>query len=132
MHNRIGIIGLPKNIGLWKNKNDKNIPLNKLYETGGREEVFKAIEITTGKKISYKIAVDNNQISDIIDLIGGVRMYIEEAINIDNLSFDVGERFFQGDKTMNEILQVATFAGQIILESGGETYRVEEIGEKRG
>lgn len=27
---------------------------------------------------------------------------------------------------MNEILQVATFAGQIILESGGETYRVEE------
>ena len=31
-----------------------------------------------------------------------------------------------GDKTMNEILQVATFAGQIILESGGETYRVED------
>ena len=27
---------------------------------------------------------------------------------------------------MNEILQVAAFAGQIILESGGETYRVEE------
>ena len=27
---------------------------------------------------------------------------------------------------MNEILQVATFAGQIILENGGETYRVEE------
>ena len=27
---------------------------------------------------------------------------------------------------MNEILQVATFAGQIILESGGETYRVED------
>lgn len=100
LHNRIGIIGLPKNIGLWKNKNDKNIPLNKLYETGGRDEVFKAIEITTGKKISYKIAVDNNQISDIIDLIGGVRMYIEEAINIDNLSFDVGERFFQGDKAI--------------------------------
>lgn len=27
---------------------------------------------------------------------------------------------------MNEILQVATLAGQIILENGGETYRVEE------
>lgn len=27
---------------------------------------------------------------------------------------------------MNEILQVAMFAGQIILENGGETYRVEE------
>ena len=27
---------------------------------------------------------------------------------------------------MNEILQVATFAGQMILENGGETYRVEE------
>ena len=27
---------------------------------------------------------------------------------------------------MNEILKVAVLAGQIILESGGETYRVEE------
>ena len=27
---------------------------------------------------------------------------------------------------MNYILQIATFAGQIILENGGETYRVEE------
>jgi uncharacterized membrane protein YjjP (DUF1212 family) len=28
---------------------------------------------------------------------------------------------------LNEILHVATFAGQIMLESGGETYRAEEI-----
>lgn len=28
---------------------------------------------------------------------------------------------------MNEILHVATFAGKIMLESGGETYRSEEI-----
>ena len=27
---------------------------------------------------------------------------------------------------MNEILQVAMLAGQMILENGGETYRVEE------
>ena len=27
---------------------------------------------------------------------------------------------------INKILHVATFAGQIILESGGETYRVED------
>ena len=123
LHNRIGIIGLPKNIGLWKNKNDKNIPLNKLYETGGRDEVFKAIEITTGKKISYKIAVDNNQISDIIDLIGGVRMYIEEAINIDNLSFDVGERFFQGDKAVS-YLNYLTIEGYEEIET---LYRLEDL-----
>lgn len=123
LHNRIGIIGLPKNIGLWKNKNDKNIPLNKLYETGGREEVFKAIEITTGKKISYKIAVDNNQISDIIDLIGGVRMYIEEVINIDNLSFDVGERFFQGDKAVS-YLNYLTIEGYEEIET---LYRLEDL-----
>lgn len=123
LHNRIGIIGLPKNIGLWKNKNDKNIPLNKLYEAGGRDEVFKAIEITTGKKISYKISVDNNQISDIIDLIGGVRMYIEEAINIDNLSFDVGERFFQGDKAVS-YLNYLTIEGYEEIET---LYRLEDL-----
>ena len=126
LHNRIGIIGLPKNIGLWKNKNDKNIPLNKLYETGGREEVFKAIEITTGKKISYKIAVDNNQISDIIDLIGGVRMYIEEAINIDNLSFDVGERFFQGDKAVS-YLNYLTIEGYEEIELGYDLVDTNEF-----
>lgn len=31
------------------------------------------------------------------------------------------------DMEMNELLHVATFAGKIMLESGGETYRAEEI-----
>lgn len=123
LHNRIGIIGLPKNLALWINKREANIPITKLYETGGRKEVFKAIEITTGKKIAYKITVDNNQISDIVDLIGGVRMYIEEPINEENLSFDIGEWIFYGNKVVS-YLHYLTMAGYEEIET---LYRLEDI-----
>ena len=123
LHNRIGIIGLPKNLALWKNKKEANIPITKLYETGGRREVFKAIEITTGKKITYKITVNNNQISDIVDLIGGIRMYIEEPINDENLSFDIGEWIFYGNKVL-AYLHYLTMAGYEEIET---LYRLEDI-----
>ena len=123
LHNRIGIIGLPKNLALWKNKKEANIPITKLYETGGRREVFKAIEITTGKKITYKLTVNNNQISDIVDLIGGIRMYIEEPINDKNLSFDIGEWIFYGNKVL-AYLHYLTMAGYEEIET---LYRLEDI-----
>lgn len=123
LHNRIGIIGLPKNLALWKNKKEANIPITKLYETGGRKEVFKAIEITTGKKITYKITVNNNQISDIVDLIGGTRMYIEEPINEENLSFDIGEWIFYGNKVI-AYLHYLTMAEYEEIET---LYRLEDI-----
>ena len=73
LHNRIGMIGLPRNIALWENSKDSPpVPLETLYKNGGENAVFRAIETSVDKKISYRIAIDNNQISDIIDLIGGV------------------------------------------------------------
>ena len=123
LNNRIGIIGLPKNLALWRNKKEANIPITRLYESGGRKEVFKAIEITTGKKIAYKITVDNNQISDIVDLIGGVRMYIEEPIDEENLSFDIGEWIFYGNKIIS-YLHYLTMDGYEEIET---LYRLEDI-----
>lgn len=123
LHNRIGIIGFPKNTALWKNKKDATIPLYKLYETGGKREVFKAIEVSIGKKITYKITVDNNQISDIIDLIGGLRMYIEEPINEDDIYFDIGECIFYGNKVIS-YLNYLTMQGYEEIET---LYRLEDV-----
>lgn len=123
LHNRIGIIGCPKNTALWKNKKDANIPLYKLYETGGKREVFKAIEVSIGKKITYKITVDNNQISDIVDLIGGLRMYIEEPINEDDIYFDIGECIFYGNKVIS-YLNYLTMQGYEEIET---LYRLEDV-----
>ena len=123
LHNRIGIIGLPKNLALRRDKEKVNIPLYKLYKTGGKRAVFKAIEITTGKKIAYKITVDNNQISDIVDLIGGVRMYIEEPINEENFSFDIGEWIFYGNKVVS-YLHYLTMRGYEEIET---LYRLEDV-----
>ena len=123
LHNRIGIIGLPKNLALRRDKEKVNIPLYKLYETGGKRAVFKAIEVSIEKKITYKITVDNNQISDIVDLIGGVRMYIEEPINEENFSFDIGEWIFQGDKAVS-YLNYLTIEGYEEIET---LYRLEDL-----
>ena len=123
LHNRIGIIGLPKNLALWRNKREANISLSELYKNGGRREVFKAIEVSTGKKITYKIAVNNNQISDIVDLMGGLRMYIEEPVNEENLSFDIGEWIFYGNKVLS-YLHYLTMAGYEEIET---LYRLEDV-----
>ena len=123
LHNRIGIIGLPKNLALRRYKEKVNIPLYKLYETGGKRAVFKAIEVSIEKKITYKIIVDNNQISDIVDLIGGVRMYIEEPINEENFSFDIGEWIFYGNKVVS-YLHYLTMRGYEEIET---LYRLEDV-----
>ena len=76
LHNRIGLIGLPRNIALWENVDSPPVPLDMLYKNGGENAVFRAIENSVDKKINYRIAIDNNQIYYFIVLIGGIKMYV--------------------------------------------------------
>ena len=129
LHNRIGLIGLPRNVALWKNKKDNPIPLKELYKEGGDSAVFNAIENTLDKKITYKITLDNNSISDIIDLIGGVKMYVEEPIHyiaknsLYNINFDIGEWIFQGNKVVSYLHYISMKQYEDI-----ETlYRLEDV-----
>ncbi|WP_295156705.1 LCP family protein [uncultured Brachyspira sp.] len=129
LNNRIGLIGLPRNIALWENKNYNPSKLSELYKDRGENAVFKAISTSVNKKISYKISIDNNQISDIIDLIGGIKMYIEEPIEYKDeekgyeLSFDIGEWLFTGEKTVS-YLHYLTMKGYEDIET---LYRLEDI-----
>ena len=129
LHNRIGLIGIPRNVALWKNKKDNPIPLKELYKEGGDSAVFNAIENTLDKKITYKITLDNNSISDIIDLIGGVKMYVEEPIHyiaknsLYNINFDIGEWIFQGNKVVSYLHYISMKQYEDI-----ETlYRLEDV-----
>ena len=129
LHNRIGLIGLPKNVALWKNKKDSSMPLTQLYKEGGDSAVFKAIENTVDKKITYKITLNNESISDIIDLIGGVKMYVEEPIHyiaknsLYNINFDIGEWIFQGNKVVSYLHYISMKQYEDI-----ETlYRLEDV-----
>ena len=129
LHNRIGLIGLPRNVALWKNKKDDSIPLKELYKEGGDSAVFNAIENTVDKKITYKITLDNNSISDIIDLIGGVKMYVEEPIHyvennsLYNINFDIGEWIFHGNKVVS-YLHYVTMKQYEDIET---LYRLEDV-----
>ena len=129
LHNRIGLIGLPKNVALWKNKKDSSMPLTQLYKEGGDSAVFKAIENTVDKKITYKITLNNESISEIIDLIGGVKMYVEEPIHyiaknsLYNINFDIGEWIFQGNKVVSYLHYISMKQYEDI-----ETlYRLEDV-----
>ena len=92
---------------VWENNDSAPQAIEELYKNGGENAVFRAIENSVNKKITYRIAIDNNQISDIIDLIGGVKMYVEEPINFKDeekgyeLSFDIGEWMFTGKKIIS-------------------------------
>ena len=129
LHNRIGLIGLPRNIALWENVDSPPVPLDMLYKSGGENAVFKAIENSVDKKITYRIAIDNNQISDIIDLIGGIKMYVEEPIEFKDeekgyeLSFGIGEWLFTSNKVIS-YLHYLTMNGYKDIET---LYRLEDI-----
>ena len=129
LHNRIGLIGLPRNIALWENVDSPPVPLDILYKNGGENAVFRAIENSVDKKITYRIAIDNNQISDIIDLIGGIKMYVEEPIEFKDeekgyeLSFGIGEWLFTSNKVIS-YLDYLTMNGYKDIET---LYRLEDI-----
>ena len=129
LHNRIGLIGLPRNIALWENVDSPPVPLDILYKNGGENAVFRAIENSVDKKITYRIAIDNNQISDIIDLIGGIKMYVEEPIEFKDeekgyeLSFGIGEWLFTSNKVIS-YLHYLTMNGYKDIET---LYRLEDI-----
>ncbi|WP_297296361.1 LCP family protein [uncultured Brachyspira sp.] len=129
LHNRIGLIGLPRNIALWENVDSPPVPLDMLYKSGGENAVFKAIENSVDKKITYRIAIDNNQISDIIDLIGGIKMYVEEPIEFKDeekgyeLSFGIGEWLFTSNKVIS-YLHYLTMNGYEDIET---LYRLEDV-----
>lgn len=129
LNNRIGLIGLPRNIALWENRDSAPTVMEELYRNGRESAVFRAIENSLDKKITYRIAIDNNQISDIIDLMGGVKMYIEEPINYKDeekgyeLSFDIGEWMFTGKKVIS-YLHYLNMKGYEDIET---LYRLEDI-----
>ncbi|WPC38709.1 LCP family protein [Brachyspira hyodysenteriae] len=129
LNNRIGLIGLPRNIALWESPDSSPRVINELYKNGGENAVFRAIENSVNKKITYRIAIDNNQISDIIDLIGGVKMYVEEPINFKDeekgyeLLFDIGEWMFTGKKIIS-YLHYLNMKGYEDIET---LYRLEDV-----
>ena len=129
LHNRIGLVGLPKNTGLWVNgdKNKRSVSLERLYKDGGSKSVFNSIEGTIEKKLSYTMTIKAKEFSDIVDIFGGVDMYVESPINFTNngyeLSFDVGIWPFQGNKAL-AYLNYTTISG---YESFEVLYRLEDI-----
>ncbi len=129
LHSRVSFIGIPNNMGLWKNKNNLPISLADHYKTAGQRDVFSAIENTFEKKLTYKITINNEGIANIIDLLGGIRMYIEEPINYVNeekshyLQVDIGEYFFTSDKVLAYI-NYLTMEGYKARET---LYKLEDI-----
>lgn len=129
LHNRIGLIGMPRNMALWDSKNSPALPMETYYKRGGARDIFNSIENTIKEKITFKITIDNDGISAILDLIGGIKMYVDEPIYYRDdekgyyLSFDIGEWLFTSDKVIAYLhyLQMKGYEERETL------YRLEDI-----
>lgn len=105
LNNRIGFVSIPSNTAFWIHKSSYK-SVEEYYKEGGEKLVFDAIEKTIDKKLTYRITLDNKSIESVIDLLGGVRMYVEDNINyIDdkngyNLIFNTGEHLFTSKKVI--------------------------------
>lgn len=127
-HSRIGFIGISRNMVLWDTRK-KAITLEEHYKLGKSKQVFEAIENTVDEKITYKVVLDNNAIRNVIDLIGGVRMYVEKPIYYEDkeknyyLNFETGEYLFTSEKVI-AYLHYLTMEGYSDRET---LFKVEDI-----
>ena len=128
-NNRVGLISIPRNMGLWHSAKDKNLSVSSIYSRHGKNAVSRAIENTFQIDATYKFIFDNKNIVKTIDLIGGVNMYLEEPISFEdksngyNISFNTGEHLFTGEKILAYInhIQDGAYKHRLSL------YKLEDV-----
>ncbi len=129
IENRMGFIGIPQNMGLWSESHKEPMSMHEHYIEGRERQVFDSIAYSFKKDITYRITLDNKAIKDVVDLMGGVRMYIESEINFVDakkgyrLNFPIGEYLFTSDKIL-AYLNYMTLKG---FEARETLFRLEDV-----
>lgn len=128
-NSKIGIISIPSNMGLWRSSREQPIAISEMYSKYGINTLFTAIENVFQIRTDYKVVFNNNDIIKVVDLIGGIDMYVETPINfVDkqkgyNISFDTGAHLFTGEKILAYInhIQTGSYRERISL------YKLEDV-----
>ncbi len=128
-NSKFGVISIPSNMGLWRSIREEAIPIDEIYSKYGINALFSAIENVFQIKTKYQFVFNNNDIIKVVDLIGGIDMYVETPINFAdqksglNISFDTGSHLFTGEKILAYInhIQTGSYKERISL------YKLEDV-----
>ncbi len=127
--NRIGFIGIPSDMGLLNKNYSSPITMEGHYKEGKSRQVFDSIENTFDKRIDYRVTLNNDAIANVIDIIGGVRMFMEKPINFKDtkndyiLNVPIGEYLFTSEK----IISYINYKTIKNFESRETLFRLEDV-----
>lgn len=88
---RFGLISLPRDlkIEIQEKIGSKNIKINSVYSKYGIKKLFTVIKKLTGLDINFYAAVDISTLVHIVDLIGGIDLYIDKPMKYIDKSADL-------------------------------------------
>ncbi|MEK6796415.1 MAG: LCP family protein [Spirochaetota bacterium] len=122
---RIGMVSIPDSMGIWDPHTKQLRTMPEWYRRGGHALVFDAVSHTFRMPLHYKIVVTEKNLSEIVDLMGGVRAFVDVdlAPSITNIRpFPPGVYLLDGARAVRYINAVQ---GENV--SRERMYRLEDI-----
>lgn len=127
---RYAAIALPIHMLFPAGESDARYTLAQHYERGGMGACYHAIESAFHISARYTMSISYKGLENIIDLVGGIKLYVEEEVAYTNkqdsvfLHFPPGGYTVHGEKAVNFIRYTETNSLYPIRE---RLYRVEDI-----
>lgn len=75
------LFDIPINTGSWDSVTSRYQYIKKLYRIGNSAKFISAIEKLSGEKIPYHIEIDYRRLSHLVDLIGGVEIFLADPVS---------------------------------------------------
>lgn len=92
------IVSIPRDTMFYYNGHKEKI--NAAYPIGGDNLIKETIQTMLNIKIDNIVKIDYKAFREIIDAIGGVKMYIERDMNYDDVTQDLSIHFKKGDTVL--------------------------------
>jgi len=96
----VNVISIPRDSKVYiagKNKTDK---INHAFSTGGARLAVRTVEETFGVKINNYIAISNLGVIKMIDVLGGLPIYVEKNMKYDDYSANLHINLKQGHQVL--------------------------------
>ena len=106
--NKGGLFFIPPNLGTKIFSLDRIDKLSVLYKSGNLNNIHKKVEKITDIEISFIIEISLDNITNIVDLVGGIELFIPNSINTISINNKIllpsGSVLLDGDKVRQFIL----------------------------
>ncbi len=113
--NTIGILEIPAQLGIYDAKRSLYIPVADYYRDDGYERYQKALADAIKVETLEYIFMNDEMLSDFVDLIGGIRLFIiEETSDVQNAA-QIGNVRFDGPDVAAYLQSIETKNDELLL-----------------